>query len=65
VADFAHLFCDAPTGLMLLCEFILNTAPPGAIADEVRLQTKHSCFATRPQGWMWFEVLTCAFSLGW
>ncbi len=36
VADFAHLFCDAPTALMVLCEFILNTAPPGTITDEVR-----------------------------
>ena len=28
VADFAHLYTDRPTALMLLCEFILNTLPP-------------------------------------
>lgn len=26
VADFAHLYSDRPTDLMLLCEFILNTS---------------------------------------
>ncbi len=42
VGDFAHLFCDAPTGLMLLCEFILNTAPSGAITDEVSLHIRYT-----------------------
>ena len=35
VADFAHLYCDRPTALMLLCEFILNSGGSTASSSAV------------------------------
>ncbi|KAG1673844.1 hypothetical protein FOA52_012869 [Chlamydomonas sp. UWO 241] len=34
VADFAHLYSDRPTALMLLCEFILNSGGAGGISGQ-------------------------------
>ena len=44
VADFAHLYSDRPTALMVLCEFILNTLPPqtaGSGPDAGRAQVSY------------------------
>ncbi|GAX83865.1 hypothetical protein CEUSTIGMA_g11290.t1 [Chlamydomonas eustigma] len=37
VADFAHLYNDRPTALMLLCEFIMNTSSSGGNTTSATL----------------------------